>query len=428
MCKFPISPLYHHLIITFLLLGCHFLSRAQHTQKLPVYTPLSSPSKIQDKNFYLLTLFQEIPTVRTLLEKDATLQTAATSWREVLSQKINTCAKDRSCLVDVFSLAPEYVQQVSQRLRTLASEKPVTTLIQDHLRTSGCFQSLGAFTDADLLAAAWEQSVRGINNILNVYGQGKKGVYPRIDSITYAVNSPYYQDAVYLWAREISRTAQESSHLFFEPSLNFALALLEINNRDEAARYEPLEHGENKAAMARVGDTNWKDYPYATVVVLGAVSELYNSKLPPLGKLNVRLGAENFREGLAPFIIVSGGHVHPFRTPVCEAIEMKRELMEKHGIPEDRIIIEPHARHTTTNVRNATRLMVQYGIPLDKLSLITTNETHSAYTQSKNFADRCIKELGYLPGIIQKRISPSTVEFQPQRMSLSRDPMDPLDP
>jgi hypothetical protein len=72
--------------------------------------------------------------------------------------------------------------------------------------------------------------------------------------------------------------------------------------------------------------------------------------------------------------------------------------------------------------------MVQYGIPLDKRSLITTNETHSAYTESKNFADRCMKELGYLPGIIQQRISPSTIEFLPQRISLSRDPMDPLDP
>jgi hypothetical protein len=361
------------------------------------------------------------------LEKDRELQTAAAGWRNKLDQKVNTCAKERACLVDAFSLSSDYIQQVSIRLRTLATEKPIITLVQNHLRASGYFQSIGTSTDADLLAAAWEQTARGINNILQVYGQGKRGVYPRIDSVTYAINSAYYQDAVYLWAREISRTANEHP-LFFEASLDFALALLDINNRDEAARYEPLEQGENKAALARVGKTNWKDYPYATIVVLGAVSELYNSKLPPLGKLNVRLGAENFRKGLAPFIIVSGGHVHPFRTHVCEAIEMKRELMEKYGIPNDRIIVEPHARHTTTNVRNATRLMVQYGIPLAKQSLITTNETHSAYTESKNFVERCMKELGYLPGIIQKRISSSTVEFLPQRLSLSKDPMDPLDP
>lgn len=416
------------LLTVSILLVNSLLSAAQRVSKqLPSYTPLSSGSRVQDKNFYLLTLFQELPTVRELLEKDRELQPSTAGWRNMLDQQVNPCAKERTCLVDAFSLSPDYIQQVSERLRTLVTEKPVITLIQDHLHASGYFQSLQASIDADLLVAAWEQSARGINNILQVYGHGKRGIYPRIDSVTYAVNSPYYQDAVYLWAREISRTANEQP-LFFEPSLDFALTLLDINNRDEAARYEPLEQGENKAALARVRKTNWKDYPYATIVVLGAVSELYNSKLPPLGKLNVRLGAENFRKGLAPFIIVSGGHVHPFRTPVCEAIEIKRELMDKYGIPEDRIIVEPHARHTTTNVRNATRLMVQYGIPLDKPSLITTNETHSAYTESKNFADRCMKELGYLPGIIQKRISPSTVEFLPQRMSLSKDPMDPLDP
>jgi hypothetical protein len=418
---------HHYLIATILFFSSPLLSSAQPTHEPLAYEPLSSGMRVQDKNFYLLTLFQKIPTLRTLLEKDAAIQSVGTHWKESMMQKVNICSKDRACLVDAFSLSSEHIQQVSERLRALATEKPVVTLVQDHLRLSGYFQALAANTDANLLVSAWQQTAKGINNILNVYGQGKKGVYPRIDSVTYAINSAYYQDAVYLWAREISRTANEHT-LFFEASLEFALALLDINNRDEAARYEPLEQSENKAALLRVRKTNWKEYPYATIVVLGAVSELYNSKLPPLGKLNVRLGAENFRKGFAPFIIVTGGHVHPFRTPVCEAIEMKRELIEKYGVPEDRIIVEPHARHTTTNVRNATRLMVQYGIPPDKPSLITTNETHSAYTESKNFADRCIKELGYLPGIIQKRLSPSTVEFLPQRISLSRDPMDPLDP
>src|SRR2546421_1798361 len=48
--------------------------------------------------------------------------------------------------------------------------------------------------------------------------------------------------------------------LFFEPSLNFALKLLEINRRDEAGRYEPLEQGENKAAVRNLKNINWSDY------------------------------------------------------------------------------------------------------------------------------------------------------------------------
>ncbi|MBT1690664.1 YdcF family protein [Dawidia soli] len=391
------------------------------------YAALTSGSIIQDKNFYLLTLFQEQSAVRTLLTNDHSLQALKAVQRSAQEKAIKLCEKDRACVVNAFIFSAEEIRNVSDRFRTMTHEKPVAALIEDHLRASGSFLPLAAKNPADLLAAAWEQCAQGINNILEVYGNGKRGMYPRIDSVTYSVNSAYYQDAVYLWAKEIDRS-QDKNSLFFEASLEFALALLDINNRDEAARYEPLKDGENRASIARVENTSWQDYPYASIVILGAVSELYNSKLPPLGKLNVRLGADNFRKGLAPFIIVSGGHVHPFRTPVCEAIEMKRELMEKYGIPEDRIIVEPHARHTTTNIRNATRLMIQYGIPIDKKSLIATNDVHSAYTESKVFADRCLRELGYLPGIIQSRISPSTIEFLPQLNSLGRDPRDPLDP
>jgi uncharacterized SAM-binding protein YcdF (DUF218 family) len=31
---------------------------------------------------------------------------------------------------------------------------------------------------------------------------------------------------------------------------------------------------------------------------------------------------------------------------------MKRSLMADYGVPENAILIDPHARHTTTNMRN----------------------------------------------------------------------------
>jgi len=40
--------------------------------------------------------------------------------------------------------------------------------------------------------------------------------------------------------------------LFFQPSLSFALHLLDANHRDEAGRLEPLERGENAAALGRI--------------------------------------------------------------------------------------------------------------------------------------------------------------------------------
>jgi hypothetical protein len=44
--------------------------------------------------------------------------------------------------------------------------------------------------------------------------------------------------------------------------------------------------------------------------------------------------AQLFLDHKAPLIIVSGGHVHPMQTPYCEAIEMKKYVMEKFKIPE----------------------------------------------------------------------------------------------
>jgi DUF218 domain len=131
---------------------------------------------------------------------------------------------------------------------------------------------------------------------------------------------------------------------------------------------------------------------------------------------------------LAPLIIVSGGHVHPYRTPHCEAIEMKKELIEKYEIPEKNILIEPHARHTTTNIRNASRLLFAYHVPNDKPSLVTTNFQHSEYVGSVFFHDRCLKELGYLPGKLLERITPTSIEFLPNIESFQQNPLEPLDP
>ena len=62
-----------------------------------------------------------------------------------------------------------------------------------------------------------------------------------------------------------------------------------------------------------------------------------------------------------PFIIVSGGRVHPFKTQYIEAVEMKHYMIDVLGIPTSAIIIDPFARHTTTNVRNAGHMIMDYG-------------------------------------------------------------------
>jgi hypothetical protein len=103
-------------------------------------------------------------------------------------------------------------------------------------------------------------------------------------------------------------------------------------------------------------------------------------------------------------------------------------LIKRYGIPENSILVDPYARHTTTNLRNASRLIINSGIPLKKLALVVTNNVHSEYVGSSDFMQRCMDELGYIPALILDRINATTIEYQPKIESLHQNPLDPLDP
>jgi hypothetical protein len=107
---------------------------------------------------------------------------------------------------------------------------------------------------------------------------------------------------------------------------------------------------------------------------------------------------------------------------------MKRALMRDFKVPEDAILIDPHARHTTTNIRNAARLMFRYGIPTDRPALITTQSYHLDSIAAPTFDERNELELGYRPYTSKKRLSRFELEWLPNVLSLHADPMDPLDP
>src|SRR5258708_3390064 len=116
------------------------------------------------------------------------------------------------------------------------------------------------------------------------------------------------------------------------------------------------------------------------------------------------------------------------QTPFCEAIEMKKYVMEKYKIPEKSILVEPYARHTTTNFRNVARLVFRYGIPADLKALVTSSEDHIWLTTKESFRIRCSTELGYSPMEFITQISPIAAEFKPSVASLCFDANDPLDP
>jgi hypothetical protein len=313
---------------------------------------------------------------------------------------------------------------VATELKALGKHPKFKKLVMKDLRPSGAFIKYSGQSDWEMLIAAWKDAANGMNRLLRVYGLGKDPFYKDIDKVSFDVSSEEYRKLLKVKIAEIKLSKEP---LFFEPTLNFALKLLEANRRDEAGRYEPLEEGENKACLQDLKKIKWSDYPYSFILVLGAGPQ-DSARLSKTGAKRADQAAQLFLEHKAPLIILSGGHVHPMQTPYCEAIEMKKYVMEKFKIPASSILIDPYARHTTTNFRNAARLVFRYGIPTDLKALVTSSEDHIAITTKEGFRIRCSTELGYFPMEFITQISPVVAEFKPSVASLFFDANDPLDP
>jgi hypothetical protein len=382
---------------------------------------LSLPKPVQDKNFYLLSLWQRNPEVRKLLSRNKGLR-RLTAERLLALEKAESC-KDVGCFNELFRFNGPIIEAVAGTLNTLANQPAFKELAKTHLRPSGVFIKYAGQSDAEMLVAAWRDAAAGLNRILNVYCLGKDPRYPAIDKVSFDVSTEAFRNLLKAKTAEIKRS---NDPIFFEPTLNFALQLLEINRRDEAARYEPLEAGENRAAVQNLKNIKWSDYPYSFILVLGS-GPADSARLSPIGAQRADVGAQLFLEHKAPLIILSGGHVHPMQTPYCEAIEMKKYVMEKYKIPEANILVEPQARHTTTNFRDGARLAFRYRIPT-ALALVTSSESHINSSTSEEFRTRCLHELGYFPMEFIKRVSPVAAEFKPSVVSLFFDANDPLDP
>jgi len=213
-----------------------------------------------------------------------------------------------------------------------------------------------------------------------------------------------------------------------DPSIALAIALIDANDRRDAVLFEPLDQAHNGAPFALAKKTDWQRYRYSAIIIPGVGPENPALSISARSKLHLQLAARRFAQGDVAFIITSGAAVHPKGSTYVEAVEMRRTLVERFGIPAERIVIEPYARHTTTNLRNATRRLHAMGAPLDKPTLIVANASQSRYISSPEFAARNPAELGYDPGAIGTRHSPYEVEFTPSARSLRVDPWDPLDP
>jgi hypothetical protein len=281
-------------------------------------------------------------------------------------------------------------------------------------------------TADDGVFAQIRREMEGINSIVRTYGQGQVPSYPQIDGA--GMIDPQERQARLQAADWLSRTPRDLSVQALDPSIDYALGLLDVSDRIDAIGYEPLTGGVNAEAMARATTMDWSRYRFSAMILTGVGPEVEDVPLSPYGKYHLRLAASRFAQGDIPFIIVTGGRAHPRATRFAEAEQMRRALIDRYGVPADAIIIEPYARHTTTNLRNASRLLMAMGAPLDNDALIVCNPQQSAYIESVQFTKRNADELGYQPGKIGRRFSPTEIAVRPSPMSARIDPRDPLDP
>jgi DUF218 domain len=395
-----------------------------------------SESKLAKALFPMLYNILEGNKAGAKLAKNADLQRiTAEEWNAAKKAEEN-CGGDPSCVSDAMEFSRARVDDINTVLRHEYGESDELKRFTDIKLVPKAVYSLNQdSTEIDLFFSRLDQELEDINNIIYSYCGGAPERYPQIDGMLYDNSTSDFHAILSsildgLQLEDTGNAANTESHqdLFFEPSMRFALRILLANMRDEAGRFTDLNNHENRLTLMGIKNTDWKAYHYSAILVPGDGPNIPGISLSAVGRERLRLAADVWNRGKAPYIIVSGGFVHPSRTPYCEAVEMRRYLLEVLSVPENAILIEPYARHTTTNLRNASRLIFGNDMPTDRPMLVVSDNRQIDYIASDELRIRNEKELGYQPAKIGKRVSRTELEATPLKVSLFRDALDPLDP
>lgn len=380
-------------------------------------------SIIIQKTFPLISYLKQSPGVLKTLEKDKILKSLALNRKRRMEAAIIEC-KEVSCYVSSLQWQNTDIATIGGELIRVYYKSERFRQVISLLKASGYYNIYASMHDTTFIRTAWNNTAAGINNVLEVYIKGKRPRYPAVDAISFAENDSGFRLSVRNMLKNDLHSKQ--MELFYEIPLNVALKAMRLNQRDEASRYEPLNRGMNLSAFENVRKTEWDSFPYSVILVPGQGPEKEGASIDSMSIYRCQQAARCFKEKLAPFIIVSGGHVHPNKTPYSEAVEMKKYMINQLNIPEQAIFIEPHARHTTTNLRNATRMIYRFNIPDNKKVLIVTNSNQNELIL--RMEKRCLNELGYVPYRELKKLSEETSEFYPVTDALQCNSLDPLDP
>ena len=387
------------------------LVEAAALQWSPAFSLPQSSSILQDKAFFLATLLSADPALVAGLAADPALSAISQVREDALRAASEQCTEEPSCLAGALLWSEADAQTAAYALAAYLESSAQLAPFAADMRASGRFGLHATLPDKALVETAFLDLVTALGETFfdEVGSLGGAGMQSVVDSVVAAHPEPL---------------------LFPEPLLLVDLAALAADQRDEAARYEPMEEGENAAALAHIPSIEFDNYPFTVIVVPGLGPTNLEVPLSAGGRARCDLAAKRFFAGIAPLIAVSGGHVHPDRTPYSEAIEMKKYLLSNHAIPEASLLVDPHARHTTTNLRNVSRILHRYGVPTDRAALVTTDFGQSLYIGYWDgmFGPRCKKELGYLPWRSLVPLSQNDTCWRPNAVTLHADGRDRLDP
>jgi hypothetical protein len=188
----------------------------------------------------------------------------------------------------------------------------------------------------------------------------------------------------------------------------------------------------NQAALARLRAGTTGQYGLLIVpgyTPLGSTQPTHVADIEP-ARQRLETALNDLSRGVAPCILVSGGAVHPPGTPVNEALEMRQYLVAR-GVAPEQLLVDPYARHSTTNLRNAGRLMRAAGVTTGLIATGYESETfdqafYFAHPILSTYAQRCRAELGYLVGQLDG-IDEHHIAFKPAPEVDRLDPRDPID-
>lgn len=367
--------------------------------------------------FSMLDLLRQDEALYQKIIDDRRLLAIQSAYRQRLKKAIKSTTTAE--MARLMNLKPEEIAGAGVALSQIMPPSFIATI-----RSLPYYNSYSEIEAEKLIQQVWSQIAGGMNRIIDVYIAGQRPHYASIDSVSYDVISPDYVKKVRSVLSSVASLSEKSS--FFQQPMMLAVRVLLLNKRNEAIRYEPLEQGLNKLSAARVGSLSWDNYTFSAILVPGFGPDKPGVRIDHRSVQRCRMAAGILKEGRAPFLIVSGGHVYPAGTPFSEAVEMRSYLIDSLGIDPSAIIIEPHARHTTTNVRNAARIIYRFKIPDNKPMLVVSDENQ--INMFETLAERCKRELGYVPYEREEKISINQVKLYPTKRAFQININDPLDP